>query len=62
MCYFPKIISFDITAFEPGILASLLVKHIGNVTMDFYMISIGGRILGHFFATRHVCIVIHVEI
>ena len=26
------------------------------------MISIGGRIFGIFFATRHVCIVIHAEI
>ena len=26
------------------------------------MISIGGRIFGNFFATRHVCVVIHAEI
>ena len=26
------------------------------------MISIGGRIFGNCFATRHVCIVIHAEI
>ena len=25
------------------------------------MISIGGRIFGNFFATRHVCVVIHAE-
>ena len=35
-CYLKKIIS-DITAFEPCTLslASLLVEHIGNVTVDF---------------------------
>ena len=26
------------------------------------MISIGGRIFCHFFATRHVCVVIHADI
>ena len=26
------------------------------------MISIGGRIFGNFFATRHVCVVIHANI
>ena len=26
------------------------------------MISIGGMIFGNFFATRHVCVVIHAEI
>ena len=26
------------------------------------MISIGGRIFGNFFVTRHVCVVIHAEI
>ena len=26
------------------------------------MISIGGRIFGDFFVTRHVCLVIHAEI
>ena len=62
MCYFQKIISSDITAFEPGTLASLLVEHVGNVTVDFKLISIGGRIFGNFFATRHVCVVIHAEI
>ena len=31
MCYFQKIISSDITAFEPGTLASLLVEHVGSV-------------------------------
>ena len=35
MCYLKKIISSDITAFEPGTLASLLVEHVGNVTVDF---------------------------
>ena len=36
------------TAFEP---------------MDFFMISIGGRIFGgNFFITRYVCVVIHAEI
>ena len=34
-CYFLKIISSDITAFEPGTLASLLVEHVGNVTVNF---------------------------
>ena len=32
MCYLKKLISSDITAFEPGTLASLLVEHVGNVT------------------------------
>ena len=59
---FKKIISSDITAFEPGTLASLLVEHVGNVTVDFEMISVGRRIFDNFFATRHVCIVIHAEI
>ena len=31
MCYFQKIISSDITAFEPGTLANLLVEHVGSV-------------------------------
>ena len=62
MCYLKKIISSDITAFEPGTLTSLHVEHVGNVTVDFYMISMGGRIFGNFFATRKVCIVIHAEI
>ena len=43
-----KIISSDITAFEPGTLASLLVEHVGNVTVVFEMISIGGMILAIF--------------
>ena len=30
-----KIISSDITAFEQGTLASLMVEHVGNVTVDF---------------------------
>ena len=34
-CYLKKIKSSDITAFEPGTLASLLVEHVGNVTVDF---------------------------
>ena len=25
------------------------------------MISIGGRIFGNFFATRHMCVIIHAE-
>ena len=62
MCNYKKIISSDMTAFEPGTLASLLVEHVGNVTVDFYMITIGRRIFGNFFATRHVCVVIHAEI
>ena len=33
--YKKKIKSSDITAFEPGTLASLLVEHVGNVTVDF---------------------------
>ena len=32
MCYFFFKSSSDITAFEPGTLASLLVEHVGNVT------------------------------
>ena len=62
MCNLKKIISSDITAFKQGTLASLLVGHVGNVTVDCSMISIGGRIVGKFFATRHVCVVIHAEI
>ena len=34
MCYFQKIISSDITAFEPGTLASLLVEHVDSVNVD----------------------------
>ena len=62
MCNLKKIISSDITAFELGTLANLLVEHVGNVTVDFSMISIGGRIVSNFFATRHMCVVIHAEI
>ena len=32
---FRKIISSEITAFEPDTLASLLVEHVGNLTVDF---------------------------
>ena len=35
MCNFFKLILSDITAFEPGILTSLLGEHVGNVTVDF---------------------------
>ena len=35
LCYLKKIISSEITAFEPGTLASLLVEHVGNVTVYF---------------------------
>ena len=62
MCNLKKIISSDIATFEQGILASLLEEYVGNVTVDLYMISIRGRILGNFFATWHVCVVIHAEI
>ena len=34
-CVIKKIISADMTAFKPGTLASLLVEHVGNVTVDF---------------------------
>ena len=34
MCNLKKIIS-DITAFEPGTLAYLLVEHVSSVTVDF---------------------------
>ena len=34
-CVIFKKSSSDITAFEPGTLASLLVEHVGNVTVDF---------------------------
>ena len=37
-------VTCDITAFEPGSLGSLLVEHVESVTVDFEMISIGGRI------------------
>ena len=50
MCNLKKIISSDITAFEPGTSASLLVEHVGSVTVVFSMISLGGRIVGSFFA------------
>ena len=60
-CYLKKIISSNITAFEPGTLASLLLAHVGSVT-GFLDDSIGGRIFGNFFTTRHVCVVIHAEI
>ena len=45
-----------------GTLASLLVEHVVSVTVDFEMISLGGRIVGNFYATRHVCVVIHADI
>ena len=36
MCNLKKIISSDITAFEPGTLASLLIEHVDStVTVDF---------------------------
>ena len=61
MCYLKKIISSDITAFEPGTFASLLVEHVGNVT-GFLGDFNWRKDFWQFFATMHVCVVIHEEI
>ena len=50
------------TAFEQAHWQVLLVEYVDSVTEDFYMILIGERIVGNFFATSHVCVVINAEI
>ena len=40
----------------------MLVEHVGSVTVDFEMISIGGRIFDNFSPQGTFCVVIHAEI